>query len=126
MSKKTSGPSTSAKSRPKSTVKLEPASSGSFISTESTDADSVSVSSLPLFVRTNWVSRFLPTLYHRFGSSEEPWKFFTKGDEMLSIIQELIKAVYPDNNTYRARWGDKICAAVLISLFLKTQLLTLS
>lgn len=84
------------------------------------------VSSLPLFVRTNWVSRFLPTLYHRFGSSEEPWKLFTKGDEMLSIIQELIKAVYPDNNTYRARWGDKICAAVLISLFLKTQLLTLS
>jgi hypothetical protein len=76
-----------------------------------TDAGSVPVSGLPSFVRASWVSRFLPTLYHRFGSSEDPWKMFTKGDEMLSIIQEVVNDVYPDNR-YRAKWGDHLCNAV--------------
>lgn len=77
----------------------------------STATDAGSVSGLPAFARTGWVSRFLPTLFHRFGCSKEPWKMFTKGDEMLLIIQEVINAVYPDN-TYRAKWGDQICTAV--------------
>lgn len=116
-SKKASGPSTIVKSRTKSTIKLEPAASSSFVSTLSTTTDAGSVSGLPSFVRASWISRFLPTLYHRFGSSRDPWKMFTKGDEMLLIIQEVINAVYPDI-TYRAKWGDKICTAVPISHFL--------
>jgi len=50
---------------------------------------------------------------------------FTKGDEMLLIIQEVINAVYPDN-TYRAKWGDKICTAVPVSHFLLQHILILS
>lgn len=117
MSKKPSGPgpSNSAKSGTKSTVKSEPSSSGSLVSTVST-VDAGSLSSLPQFVRMNWISRFLPTLYHRFGSSEEPWKEFSKGEGMLLIIQEVVNEVYP-GNTYQARWGDKICTAVLNFLF---------
>ena len=79
-----------------------------------TDAGSVPVSGLPSFVRANWVSRFLPTLYHRFGSSLEPWKEFSKGEEMLLVIQEVVNAVYP-GNSYRAKWNDQICTTVLIS-----------
>jgi hypothetical protein len=94
-----------AKSRTNRNVKFEPPIFAS--------SDAASVNGLPDFVRANWVNRFLPTLYHRFGSSTEPWKMFTKGTEMLSIIQEVINTVYPDN-TYRARWGDSICNAVLI------------
>jgi hypothetical protein len=79
--------------------------------------DSVSsVSGLPTFVRAGWISDFLPTLYHRFGSSKEPWKMFSKGNEMLLIIQEIINSVYPGNK-YRAKWGDTICTAVLNFLF---------
>lgn len=70
-----------------------------------------SVFSLPEFVRAGWVSRFLPTLYHRFGSCIDPWNTFSKGDDMLKIVQELINTVYPDN-VYHARWGDKITYAV--------------
>ena len=96
-------------------IKSEPAASSSFISSSSS-TDSV-ISSLPTFARTNWVSRFLPTLYHRFGSSTDPWAMFTKGDEMLSIVQEVLNAVYP-NIKYRVKWGDKICTAVLFPLVL--------
>jgi hypothetical protein len=113
MSKKPSGPSTKAKSNTNGTVKLEPAASGSLVSMVSLAKDSgSSVSGLPTFVRASWISSFLPTLYHRFGSSKEPWKMFSKGDEMLSIIQEVVNSVYPDNK-YRAKWGDTICSAVL-------------
>lgn len=69
------------------------------------------VFSLPEFVRAAWVSRFLPTLYHRFGSCVDPWNTFSKGDDMLKIVQELINTVYPDN-VYHARWGDKITYVV--------------
>ena len=82
----------------------------------SSDA-STSVLILPEFARAAWTSRFLPTLYHRFGSSNKPWKMFTKGSEMLSIIQEVINAVYPDIN-YRAKWGDRICSVVRSLFFL--------
>ena len=108
MSKKPSGPSTIAKYHTNGTFKSEPASSGSLVSM----VDDGSVSGLPKFVLASWISCFLPTLYHRFGSSKEPWKMFTKGSEMLLIIQEVINAVYPDNK-YRAKWGDKICSAVI-------------
>jgi hypothetical protein len=114
-------PSTTAKSRTKGAVKSEPATSGSLVSMASTTIDtgasttSSSVSELPTFVRADWISCFLPTLYHRFGSSENPWKMFTKGGEMLLIIQELIDAVYPANR-YRVKWGDKISTMVLVPL----------
>lgn len=113
-SKKPSKPSSTAKSRTHSNDKLEPVGAASLVFASS---DAKSVTGLPDFVRAKWINRFLPTLYHRFGSSKEPWNMFTKGDEMLSIIQEVINKVYPDN-TYRARWGDSICNAVLIPFFL--------
>jgi hypothetical protein len=110
-SKKPSKPSTVSQSR---VVKLEPATSGSLVASAST-TDAGSVSGLPEFVRANWVGRFLPTLYHCFGSSKEPWNMFTKGREMLLIIQKVINEVYPDTN-YRVKWGDKICTAVYFPL----------
>jgi hypothetical protein len=75
-----------------------------------TSAD-VSTYGLPEFVRADWVIHFLPTLYHRFGISIDPWNTFSKGEEMLRIVQEVVNTVYP-GNMYRAKWGDKICAAV--------------
>ena len=109
---KPSRPSSTTKSPTNATVKAESSTSGSLVSA----AEDSSLSGLPDFVRANWASRFLPTLYHCFGSSKEPWKLFTKGDELLSIIQELINVVYP-NSRYRVKWGDKICFAVQIPLF---------
>ena len=70
-----------------------------------------SVRSLPEFVRADWVSRFLPTLYHRFGASADLWNTFSKGEEMLKVIQEVVNTVFP-GNVYHARWGDRICTAV--------------
>jgi hypothetical protein len=81
------------------------------VSVASTASDASSVATLPSFARANWTNRFLPTLYHHFGSSRELWKLFTKGDKMLLIIQEVVNVVYP-NATYRAKWGNKICAVV--------------
>ena len=118
---KPSRPSTMAKSPTNGTVKAEFSTSGSLVSI----AEDSSLSGLPNFVLANWVNRFLPMLYHRFGSSEEPWKLFTKGTEMLSIIQELINVVYP-NSKYRVKWGDKIFNAVQIPLFLIKLILILS
>ena len=106
-----------AKPRTDDTVKSEPAASGALVSTGSSNVDTGSVSGLPSFVRADWVNGFLLTLYHRFGSSEEPWKMFTKGDEMLLVIQQVINAVYPGTK-YRVKWGDKICMAVSIFFFL--------
>jgi hypothetical protein len=95
------------------------------ISTVSTTEGSSSVPGLPNFARANWVSRFLPTLYHRFGSSKEPWKLFTKGDNMLTIIQEVVNAVYPDSR-YRVKWGDNLCIAVRFPPFFIKFILILS
>ena len=81
----------------------------------STSADA-SISSLPEFTCTAWTSQFLLTLYHYFGNSSEPWKLFTKGNKMLSIIQEVINTVYPDAK-YQAKWGDRICSTVQSLLF---------
>lgn len=72
------------------------------------------VRGLPEFARADWTSRFLPTLYHRFRSSDQPWKAFTKGNEMVAIIQEVVNEVYPRHKyKYRARWGDRLCAMVV-------------
>lgn len=48
-----------------------------------------------------------------------------KGDEMLSIIQEVINAVHPETK-YRAKWGDNVCNAVPISLSFLRLILNLS
>jgi hypothetical protein len=70
-----------------------------------------SVRDLPEFVRADWIPRFLPTLFHRFGISIDPWGTFSKGEEMLKAVQAVINSVFP-GNTYRVKWGDAICAAV--------------
>jgi hypothetical protein len=75
-----------------------------------TSADT-SMHGLPEFVRANWVTRFLPSFYHRFGTSIDPWNTFSKGEEMRKIIQEVVNKVYPDS-MYQAKWGDKICTTV--------------
>lgn len=95
------------------TKKLERATS---VNPASTSSDSIS--SLPEFAHAAWSSQFLPTLYHQLGSSSEPWKLFTKGNEMLLIIQELVNTIYPGTK-YRAKWGDRICSMVrsLLSLY---------
>ena len=106
--------STVASSHTNGTIKLEPVTSGSLVTMNhpvSTSTDTGNVSTLPMFVCTNWVNCFLPMLYHCFGSSNKPWKMFTKGDEMLLIIQEAINTVYP-GNTYRVKWGDSVCTMV--------------
>lgn len=69
------------------------------------------VCGLPEFVRADWVTRFLPTLSRCFGASADPWNIFSKGEETLKVIQDIVNIVFP-GNMYRARWGDKIYATV--------------
>ena len=82
---------------------------------------------LPPFARAAWVATFLPTLYHKFGASQEVFKHFCKCDEFTEIVQEVVKRVWPTVD-YKVVWGDKICSAVrgnqylFICIYIKQQI----
>lgn len=66
---------------------------------------------LPPFARAAYASVFLPTLYHRLGCSETPFKEFSKGDDMVAVVQEVVDCVWPGSD-WQVRWGDKLCSLV--------------
>ncbi|KAF7977690.1 hypothetical protein HWV62_2940 [Athelia sp. TMB] len=87
-------------------VKAEGSSSDKFSDDSAADSD---LDQLPHFARAAYTSVFLPTLYHRLGCSEKPFTEFSKGDEMVAAIQQVVDCVWPESN-WTVRWGDKLCS----------------
>ncbi|KAF8059057.1 hypothetical protein FPV67DRAFT_1521078, partial [Lyophyllum atratum] len=86
------------------TVKKEP----SIISVSSTTDDDADQLELPTFIRTKWETEFLPTLYHRFFASEQPFAILTKGSpELMDAINETLDAVTP-KHSYVVKEGSKM------------------
>ncbi|KIJ62153.1 hypothetical protein HYDPIDRAFT_30702 [Hydnomerulius pinastri MD-312] len=68
------------------------------------------LSNLPDIVRAGYLNRFLPTLYHRFGASTQPWNEFTKGAGLLHIVQEVVNICFPDA-CHQVLYGDALFTA---------------
>ncbi|KAF8073481.1 hypothetical protein FPV67DRAFT_1409912 [Lyophyllum atratum] len=55
------------------------------------------MSDLPEFVREKWRTTFLPTLYDKFFTSDQPFDTFCKGsNEFVTLLQVIVEEVYPD------------------------------
>ncbi|KAF8149985.1 hypothetical protein B0H34DRAFT_731990 [Crassisporium funariophilum] len=72
------------------------------VSVSATDADG-----LPMWLKPDWSTRFLPTAYHRLFSSADPLREFNKSQAFIDILQELLDIVYP-GHTYTVQWNDKV------------------
>src|SRR6267378_819404 len=60
-------------------------------------AHKVRVTDLPRFAQGKWRKTFLPTLYDKFFTSNEPFDDFTKGsDEFVALLQATIEDVFPE------------------------------
>ncbi len=53
---------------------------------------------VPLFVVSDWVSRFLPTLYHVLFCAEKPFHDFSKGSGLVDTVQQVLDIVYPNHD----------------------------
>jgi hypothetical protein len=71
----------------------------------------------PLFVLADWVTRFLPTLYHVLFCSENPFHDFSKGSTFADTVQKVLDVVHP-GNTYIVTTQCKIYTTVQYHLFL--------
>jgi len=92
------------------------------------NGNNVRRSDLPNFAQGKWRSTFLPTLYERFFTSDEPFDEFNAGsDEFVALLQSIIKEVYP-NVDYEVTSSDSIhflvrhltCLNIEINFFLTT------
>ncbi|KAH9170338.1 hypothetical protein EDB89DRAFT_2244086 [Lactarius sanguifluus] len=90
---------TSRLENPKRMVKSEPSFDNHFLTNDSLK--------VPSFVMADWVTRFLPTLYHILFCSEKPFHDFTKGSGLLSTVQQVVDIVHP-NHTYVVTAGSKL------------------
>ena len=90
----------------KKVIKAEGSSPG-----KSSDDVSDELDQLPPFARAAYTSVFLPTLYNRLGASKKPFTEFSKGDEMVAAVQEVVDRVWPESG-WTVKWGDKLCALV--------------
>ncbi|KAH7918102.1 hypothetical protein BV22DRAFT_1134858 [Leucogyrophana mollusca] len=71
-------------------------------------ATSMETDNLPEFARAGWVSVFLPTLYHRWATSEKPWELCKKTPLLLQAIQEVVDTCFPHCGYYASGW-DVLC-----------------
>ncbi|RDB20421.1 hypothetical protein Hypma_012520 [Hypsizygus marmoreus] len=62
---------------------------------------------LPQFVRAQWATCVLPTLYRRLFCSDDPFTSFYKGDAFLQIVQEVLELVFP-GTSYQVVRGSKL------------------
>jgi hypothetical protein len=70
--------------------------------------NNVRVSDLPEFAEKSWRSRFLPTLYDKFFTSNQPFNNFTQNnDQFISLLQTVIAEVFP-NADYEITSVDSI------------------
>ena len=105
--------SESVKMPPQGTLKpdLDPSfdsSANASSSKQSVISDSVEK---PLFVLADWVTRFLPTLYHVLFCSDKPFHDFSRGSLFVATVQRVLDAVYP-GNTYIVTSMSKVYTAV--------------
>lgn len=76
------------------------------------DEKSLSVHSLPDFVKLHWKSVFVPTLIHYIGQIVQPWSF-ASGKEpaedglLIELVQRLVSTFWPDEN-HIVSGGSKI------------------
>ncbi|KAH9830656.1 uncharacterized protein C8Q71DRAFT_727393 [Rhodofomes roseus] len=75
---------------------------------------SLSVTSLPAFIRPHWKTVFLPTLLQLTGESEHPWVFArgkssSTGDDnlLMALVQKLIDSLWPSEH-YDVNKSDKV------------------
>ncbi|KAJ6613994.1 hypothetical protein B0H10DRAFT_1646254, partial [Mycena sp. CBHHK59/15] len=52
-----------------------------------------------------WITVYLPTLYHFFGTHEDPWELGPLGTE-VAVLQSIVDMVY-DDTTYEVKKGYK-------------------
>ncbi|KIY65260.1 hypothetical protein CYLTODRAFT_68505 [Cylindrobasidium torrendii FP15055 ss-10] len=72
------------------------------------DAAQSSTAGIPLFARSQWVAKGLPTFQHYLLASHTPFgEEFGKNHLFVQIVQECIDAAYP-GNTYIAQENDAI------------------
>ena len=79
--------------------------------------NNVRVDDLPDFAKDQtWRKTFLPTLYDKFFTSSGPFSQFVKGsEEFISLLQAIMKEVYPNIN-YKVTASSPI--HILVSLTL--------
>jgi hypothetical protein len=90
------------------------AASASANSASSGSADDIG--GLPEFARAAWVTRFLPTLYHRLGSALKPFGLANEKEDMVQVVQKVVDYVYPHSG-YSVKHGDKIFTMVSVVYF---------
>ena len=86
--------------------------------------NNVRTTDLPEFAHGKWRDTFLPTLYDKFFSSNQPFDGFNKGsDQFITILQSIIKEVYPDVD-YELTPADSIyllvrqCSVILLAYYI--------
>jgi hypothetical protein len=72
------------------------------------NGNNVQMSDLPEFAREKWRDTFLPTLYDKFFSSDQPFEgFYKDSDKFVALLQGIIEEVYPDID-YEVSSSDSI------------------
>lgn len=69
------------------------------------------ITNIPAFARIGWQTVFLPTLYDRMGSSDQPFSKFNKDARIVPVLQEVLNLSFPGTD-YEVKWCDKICSQV--------------
>lgn len=72
-------------------------------------ANNVRVNDLPGFITQSiWRNKFLPTLYDKFFTSDEPFaQFYKASDTFITLLQEIVDEVFP-NTSYKANTSDAL------------------
>jgi len=72
------------------------------------NGNNVRMSDLPEFAQEKWRETFLPTLYDKFFTSDQPFDGFCRGsNQFVALLQALIREVYP-NVDYEVTSTDSI------------------
>lgn len=84
---------------------------------------SLSVQSLPEFIKPYWKATFVPTMVQFIGQDEYPWSYASDqggglkdNKRLVDLVQKLINVFWPDQD-YEVTGGDKIYRIVSIFPF---------
>ena len=59
--------------------------------TKHLNGNNVRTSDLPEFAQGQWRQTFLPTLYDKFFTSDQPFDGFYKGNSFITLLQSIVK-----------------------------------
>lgn len=115
-------PSTPAVPKPEpapAITKRESSTQSTVAASEASNSQTGSVGALDPFSGSKYTSTFLPTLYHRFLISRDPWnEFSTRVDllpKFIDVLQEVFDIVYPEY-AYKITRDSAIVARVRTAL----------